>query len=602
MESIDIIALIEGNSIGFNGLTEDNGVSTITEKLVSKIQANFTSYEQKLFVASFYCYLTNRDKNAFVVNFDDVWTWCGFTRKHDAKKLLEKHFIENVDYATEKAATVNAVAAFEEEKNEKLASASAEASFEEEKNEKAALPIGRAAFEREKNLGGAGKNKEKILLTIKTFKKFCLKAGTKKSDEIHEYYIKLEEIIHESMQEGNKEIHEKLKTSEKLLQDISTKLEDVISQKEKTLIDNFSGKPVVYIGLAEPGIIKFGFSNDISVRVPQHKREIGPQFTLEYVIETIYNREVEQLIKNQFARIEKEFVVKGKKKKQTELIQLSSKITLENFYNSVLVIKNSVNNDFVVKLINELTETRLKYENSLLTIQSLETKLKEKEENSKKIEEEKDKIIIKKENEINKALNPDGIKIIARDIDTGDEKKYDSVEQLSKFLKMSASTVRKNYVNKPIHVKGFHIREENQPYWKKPENYNYIRNLDHGEDENEEIVNSRRVIIKSVEKSTGVVAYYNSIKETVKILNLCKEGDNLDTVTRKLGHVATGKIKTESKDKFLSMFTWSKLKTCGYMVDKYGKSTCIEEIKNKTQKNKTKLKNKTNTQNTENIN
>jgi len=42
-----------------------------------------------------------------------------------------------------------------------------------------------------------GHNKEIIMLNIARFKKFCLKAGTKKADEIHEYYIKLEETLHE---------------------------------------------------------------------------------------------------------------------------------------------------------------------------------------------------------------------------------------------------------------------------------------------------------------------------------------------------------------------------------------------------------------------
>jgi phage anti-repressor protein len=40
-----------------------------------------------------------------------------------------------------------------------------------------------------------GHNKETFMLNIKTFKKYCLKAGTKKADEIHEYYIKLEETL-----------------------------------------------------------------------------------------------------------------------------------------------------------------------------------------------------------------------------------------------------------------------------------------------------------------------------------------------------------------------------------------------------------------------
>ena len=40
-----------------------------------------------------------------------------------------------------------------------------------------------------------GNNKETILMNIKTFKLFCLKAGTKKADQIHEYYINLEEAV-----------------------------------------------------------------------------------------------------------------------------------------------------------------------------------------------------------------------------------------------------------------------------------------------------------------------------------------------------------------------------------------------------------------------
>ena len=34
------------------------------------------------------------------------------------------------------------------------------------------------------------------MLNVGTFKKFCLKAGTKKADEIHDYYIRLEQTLH----------------------------------------------------------------------------------------------------------------------------------------------------------------------------------------------------------------------------------------------------------------------------------------------------------------------------------------------------------------------------------------------------------------------
>ena len=41
--------------------------------------------------------------------------------------------------------------------------------------------------------------KQKV--NAKTFKSMCLKAGTKKADEIHDYFIKLEEILQEIIHE-----------------------------------------------------------------------------------------------------------------------------------------------------------------------------------------------------------------------------------------------------------------------------------------------------------------------------------------------------------------------------------------------------------------
>ena len=85
---------------------------------------------------------------------DNIWKWIGFSRKDHAKVALKKNFIENIDYII-------------------------------------LLPQPRKQNQNEHG----GNNKEQILININTFKKFCLKAGTKKADEIHDYYIKLEEII-----------------------------------------------------------------------------------------------------------------------------------------------------------------------------------------------------------------------------------------------------------------------------------------------------------------------------------------------------------------------------------------------------------------------
>ena len=43
-------------------------------------------------------------------------------------------------------------------------------------------------------------------MTIKTFKSLCLKAQTKKANEIHEYYMNMEETLHDFINEESIEI------------------------------------------------------------------------------------------------------------------------------------------------------------------------------------------------------------------------------------------------------------------------------------------------------------------------------------------------------------------------------------------------------------
>jgi hypothetical protein len=65
---------------------------------LNKIKDNFSSFEQQIFVSSFYCYL-NYDKNIdFVVDLDDIWKWLGFSTKQKTLMLFEKKFILNTDY------------------------------------------------------------------------------------------------------------------------------------------------------------------------------------------------------------------------------------------------------------------------------------------------------------------------------------------------------------------------------------------------------------------------------------------------------------------------------------------------------------------------
>jgi phage anti-repressor protein len=192
MTNLNIVELIEKNPI--TKLTNDNH-----NKLLTKIRSNFTSNDQQTFLASFYCYLNYNSKNDFVIDLDNVWKWLGFNQKYNAKRVLEKHFIIDIDY-----------------KN--LLLRSEEQDSDEKKH--------------------GGHNKETFMLTISAFKRFCLKAGTTKADQIHEYYIKLEETLHEVINEESNELKlqlEQVKT-EFAQKELTNKITfDKTLQKEKEL-------------------------------------------------------------------------------------------------------------------------------------------------------------------------------------------------------------------------------------------------------------------------------------------------------------------------------------------------------------------------------
>ena len=90
-ESIDIVGLIESNPVT---MLHANSQS----KLVEKIKTKFTSYEQQLFISSFYCYFKYNSKTDFVIDLDSVWKWLGFTNKAHSKYTLEKNFTIDRDY------------------------------------------------------------------------------------------------------------------------------------------------------------------------------------------------------------------------------------------------------------------------------------------------------------------------------------------------------------------------------------------------------------------------------------------------------------------------------------------------------------------------
>ena len=101
---------------------------------------------------------------------------------------------------------------------------------------KSALLSGKAVSDDEKR---GGHNLKKIMLTIKCFKSLCLKAQTKKAGEIHEYYMKLEELLHEVIEEEAIEFKKQLTQKTEQLTQKTEQLEQktaelkVVPEQEK---------------------------------------------------------------------------------------------------------------------------------------------------------------------------------------------------------------------------------------------------------------------------------------------------------------------------------------------------------------------------------
>lgn len=260
IKQFNIVELIENNPI--TKLSNDYNV-----KMLVKIKEHFTEFEQQLFLSSFYCYFNYHPTNDYVIDLDDVWKWLGFSQKVNAKTLLEKLFIIDKDY-------------------------------------KKSLLLQQ---KRTLNTKG-GQNKETFMLNIKTFKLFCIKTGTKKADEIHDYFLKMEQIIQEVVHEESNELknqlqikNEEIVEKEKIIFEIKEK------EREKFLLEKYqNGGHIIYIikvALRENGcyIVKIGKSEiGIKGRYEECQKFYGGNVLLLDCFNVLYCKEFETKIHDHF--------------------------------------------------------------------------------------------------------------------------------------------------------------------------------------------------------------------------------------------------------------------------------------------------------------
>ena len=347
MQELNIVELIEKNPISKLSNVYNN-------KLINKIKENFTSFEQQLFVSSFYCYL-NYDKNIdFVVDLDNIWKWLGFQQKVKAVALLEKHFKLDIDY----------------------------------KN--LAFPLGKASSNDEK---WGGHNKQTILLTIKCFKSLCLKAQTKKAGEIHEYYMKMEEVLHQIVEEETDELRLQLEQKENIILEIKQNSE----QEKQQLIQNSKKEKqkaieqailvhfplnteCIYIGTidntndANEKLIKFGHTNDLATRINDHRKGYN-NFALVEAFKVQNKVEIENLIKT-YPKI----------KRQIRSIQLNGKNKTEIIAYDATNFTIDVLTKHIRDIIHSITYSIDNFNRIMKLNEDLENKIKEMENENKRLE------------------------------------------------------------------------------------------------------------------------------------------------------------------------------------------------------------------------
>lgn len=313
-EKLDIVKLIEKDPI--THLSQD-----YQSRLIEKIKSKFTEKEQCTFVASFFCYL-KFTKNDVVIDLDDIWKWIGFSRKDPAKRLMIDCFVENIDYKIISHTSVG--------------------------------------------YSKVGKPTEQILMTVNTFKKFCLKAGTKKADEIHDYYIKLEELLHETVNEETAELRNQLALKDKILQekDVKHKL-DIKIERHKILIAKSIGKKCIYVGEIEEGkYVKVGSTKNIVKRTEQLTKNYGNFIFLEiFECENFRDIEVNILKDPVISKNLSKDKIKVNNELSREVVKLTDKF---NYGQLLTIIKNHINNDKFLTPVQLLEKQKLDVEQQRL--------------------------------------------------------------------------------------------------------------------------------------------------------------------------------------------------------------------------------------------
>lgn len=448
------------------------------------LSSEFTSDDQKLFVQSFTTYLQyGNDDTKFVINFDDVWKWVGYTRKDTAKDVLEKYFQDGLDYTREVFRSVP-----------------------------------------ENPLGG--RPKQNIFLNVATFKDFCMKADTSKGHEIRKYYIKMERILFNFIQNRNREMIKAIETNAEKKIEIN---------KHNVFKRAYKNRPVVYLirlGNEEDGyiILKIGSTRDIYDRISKIEHDFGCEAVILDIFECEDNEKFETFLHNHPVTIPFKFkFAKPNQSKSIETYKINSIDTYNKFVH--LIERNIVyykEKSMEAKVLN-IKSMEVAYMTSLLDLyknnpdgfQTFITATNNKNVNSESITQEISAI----QDDIDASTSSSNVIVKSEKRPCGDKVQVYHYKDLSKVLYVidgiteatrmfphSSYSQIQNAVNEKFNYLGFrwHFIDKNDPEPFKP------RDIGESSDRN---CQSGLIAQLNKEKTT-IQAVFNNVTEASKHVKL----------------------------------------------------------------------------------
>lgn len=326
------------------------------------------------------------------------------------------------------------------------------------------------------------------------------------------------------LEKEKEELQDKLQEAHKTIETKEEENQEIKDDCERTIVRTYDKQPLVYVAYICNGEIKFGYTYDIKQRRIDHRTDFGPEFKLLYVFPTQKCILLETLMKRDEKIKKRIFSKEVNGKIQTELIKVDEtggKFTLKSLENCIkrLLLEVERDNESEIEVLRNICR-----ENGISVPRTVDSS------NTNVIPLTKPTPI---KNVINGRCNG---KVISRDLVTGEEKVYDSVNSVKSSIEGKA--FKSKILDQKRQVDGKHWRSFGQPYWIPPMKFNYVEGF---------AKNFKGYIVATSSETKENVLYESPVEAA-------KYNKWNDTVRRKITEI----IRKSSKEIYKG-FIWSRL-------------------------------------------